>query len=210
GDRGPGGREPVRVARVDGVRALGGRVDRRAVPGFAVVRVPVRLDHVRADPAVRPVRAERERAEPPVGGRGVHHHRHRAGVSDGGARLSMGSTRAEPGHGPDVTVVVVNYNGGDDLTRCVRSAFDAAGVAADHPRAGAIGCLTKNPDGTVYPSARKVPSTAEAVGHAFLGPFVPGNRWSSAYTMAGWDRRSERQVEWVSGSSMLLRRAALD
>ena len=196
----------------------------------------------------------------------------------------MGSTRAEPGQGPDVTVVVVNYNGGDDLTRCVRSAFDAAGdaavevvvvdnasrdgsveraldacpqilvirnetnrgfpsaanvglraagspfvfllnpdatiaggtlggflkVAADHPRAGAIGCLTKNPDGTVYPSARKVPSIAEAVGHAFLGPFVPGNRWSSAYTMAGWDRRSERQVEWVSGSSMLLRRAALD
>jgi N-acetylglucosaminyl-diphospho-decaprenol L-rhamnosyltransferase len=73
-----------------------------------------------------------------------------------------------------------------------------------------IGCLTKNPDGTVYPSARKVPSMAESFMHSFLGPFLPDNRWSRSYTMADWDRRSERQVGWVSGSSMLLRRSALD
>jgi N-acetylglucosaminyl-diphospho-decaprenol L-rhamnosyltransferase len=28
--------------------------------------------------------------------------------------------------------------------------------------------------------------------------------------MADWDRRTEREVDWVSGSSVLLRRAALD
>src|SRR5207342_3155963 len=71
-------------------------------------------------------------------------------------------------------------------------------------------CLTKNPDGTVYPSARKVPSISESLMHSFLGPFVPDNRWTRSYTMAGWDRHGERQVEWVSGSSMLLRREALD
>jgi N-acetylglucosaminyl-diphospho-decaprenol L-rhamnosyltransferase len=83
-------------------------------------------------------------------------------------------------------------------------------VAGDHPRAGAIGCLTRNPDGSIYPSARKIPSLREAVGHSFVHPFKPDNRWSRAYTMAGWDRLSERQAEWVSGSSVLLRRAALD
>jgi N-acetylglucosaminyl-diphospho-decaprenol L-rhamnosyltransferase len=82
-------------------------------------------------------------------------------------------------------------------------------VAAEHPRAGVIGCLTKNPDGSTYPSARRIPSAGQSLGHMFVGPFVPGNRWSRAYTMADWDRLSERQVEWVSGSSMLLRADAL-
>jgi N-acetylglucosaminyl-diphospho-decaprenol L-rhamnosyltransferase len=82
-------------------------------------------------------------------------------------------------------------------------------VATDHARAGAIGALVRDPDGSVYPSARKIPTLGEAIGHAFLGPFVP-NRFSKAYTMAGWDRRTERAVEWVSGSCVLLRREALD
>jgi N-acetylglucosaminyl-diphospho-decaprenol L-rhamnosyltransferase len=83
-------------------------------------------------------------------------------------------------------------------------------VAADHPRAGAIGPVVRDPDGGIYPSARKVPTVTEALGHLFLGPFKPDNRFSRAYTMADWDHRSERLVEWVSGSCMLLRREALD
>ncbi len=192
---------------------------------------------------------------------------------------------AEPGvpDVPDVSVVVVNFNSGGYLERCLRSIVDAAGeaaveiivvdnassdgsegralsavpqarllrtganlgfgraanrgmrastapyvfllnpdatisggtlggflkVAAEHPRAGVIGCLTKNPDGSIYPSARKIPSVTESLGHMFVGPFAPNNRWSRAYTMAGWDRHSEREVEWASGSSMLLRAEAL-
>ena len=86
----------------------------------------------------------------------------------------------------------------------------AVKVAEEHPRAGVIGLLVRNPDGTLQPSARKVPSLAEALGHAFVGPFAPNNRWSRAYTMAGWDRTSEREVEWVSGSAMLVRRNAFE
>jgi N-acetylglucosaminyl-diphospho-decaprenol L-rhamnosyltransferase len=82
-------------------------------------------------------------------------------------------------------------------------------VAREHPRAGAIGCLVRNPDGTIQPSARRVPRLFEALMHAFLGPFVPWNRWTRSYTMAAWDRTSEREVEWISGSAMLLRREAL-
>ena len=83
-------------------------------------------------------------------------------------------------------------------------------LAEDRPRAGAIGPLVRDPDGSLYPSARKVPTISEAVGHAFLHPFSPDNRFSRAYTMADWDRSSERDVSWVSGSCVLLRRAALE
>jgi N-acetylglucosaminyl-diphospho-decaprenol L-rhamnosyltransferase len=83
-------------------------------------------------------------------------------------------------------------------------------VAADRPEAGAIGVLTRNPDGTVYPSARRIPGYAEATMHAFVSPFRPDNRWTRDYEMLDWDRRGGRSVDWVSGSSMLLRRAALD
>jgi N-acetylglucosaminyl-diphospho-decaprenol L-rhamnosyltransferase len=184
----------------------------------------------------------------------------------------------------DVSVVVVNWNSGDDLIRCVRSVFESAGearvelivvdnhsrdgsadraveacpeirlirnatnrgfgaasnqgmragtapwvfllnpdarvtggtfggllkVAAGRPRAGAIGVLTRTEDGSIYASARKVPSYAEATGHALVSPFAPDNPWSRAYTMAGWDRATERRVDWVSGSSVLLRRETLN
>jgi N-acetylglucosaminyl-diphospho-decaprenol L-rhamnosyltransferase len=193
--------------------------------------------------------------------------------------------RADPSPLPaDLAVVVVNYDTGGYLTRCLRSAHESAGdarlelvvvdnasrdgsaeaavaatpgtrlianaqnrgfgaacnqgiratrapfvlllnpdaeilagtlggllkVALDHPGAGAIGPLVRDPDGGIYPSARKVPSLGEGLGHAFVGLVKPHNRFSRAYTMAEWDRRSERRVEWVSGSCMLLRRSALD
>jgi N-acetylglucosaminyl-diphospho-decaprenol L-rhamnosyltransferase len=199
------------------------------------------------------------------------------------ARRSSDHIAGDGSTGPDLVVVVVNYNTGTYLTRCLRSAFESAGdarlevivvdnashdgsadaaiaenpnvvlirndtnrgfgaaanqgirqssapfvlllnpdaeiasgtlggfvkLARDRPRAGAVGALVRDPDGSIYPSARRVPTIGEALGHAFLGPFVP-NRFSRAYTMADWDRRSERSVEWVSGSCVLLRREALD
>lgn len=83
-------------------------------------------------------------------------------------------------------------------------------VARDRPRSGVLGPVVKDPDGSIYPSARSIPSLGVALGHAFIHPFRPDNRFSRTYTMAGWDRRSEREVEWVSGSCCLLRREALD
>lgn len=82
-------------------------------------------------------------------------------------------------------------------------------VAKERPRAGALGCLVRNPDGSLQPSARRVPGVGGGLAHAFLGRVAPENRWSRAYTMADWDRASEREVEWVSGSAMLLRREAV-
>jgi N-acetylglucosaminyl-diphospho-decaprenol L-rhamnosyltransferase len=87
---------------------------------------------------------------------------------------------------------------------------DYLSVAHRHARAGLVGPMVRDPDGTVYPSGRPFPSLLDAVGHAFLGPFAPGNAFTRRYHQGGWDRRSEREVDWVSGCCMLLPRAALD
>lgn len=83
-------------------------------------------------------------------------------------------------------------------------------AAADrHPRAGALGPVVLNVDGTVYPSARELPSLKQGVGHALLARIWPGNPWTRAYqarqesTGAG-----ERTAGWLSGSCLLLRREA--
>lgn len=86
---------------------------------------------------------------------------------------------------------------------------DLVALARDRPRVGAIGTLVHETDGSIYPSARQIPKLTDAVGHAVVGSFRKDNPWTRAYTIADWDRRTERQVDWVSGSCMLLRRSAI-
>lgn len=83
-------------------------------------------------------------------------------------------------------------------------------VAEDRRRAGVLGLAVRNPDGSVQPSARRVPGIWEGLAHAFLGRVAPRNRFTRRYTMADWDHASEREVDWVSGSAMLLRREAVE
>ena len=87
---------------------------------------------------------------------------------------------------------------------------DLVRVSDEHPRAGLVGPLVRNSDGTVYPSGRVFPSVVDAAGHAFLGTIRPDNPFTRRYRMDGWDRSTEREVDWVSGCCMLLRRAALE
>jgi N-acetylglucosaminyl-diphospho-decaprenol L-rhamnosyltransferase len=87
---------------------------------------------------------------------------------------------------------------------------DYVRVATEHPRAGIVGPMVRNADGTVYPSGRPFPRVVDAVGHAFLGAFSSGNPYTRRYHLDGWDRSTERVVDWVSGASMLIRREALE
>jgi N-acetylglucosaminyl-diphospho-decaprenol L-rhamnosyltransferase len=73
-----------------------------------------------------------------------------------------------------------------------------------------VGPVIHNADGTIYESGRGFPGVAQAVGHAFLGPFVPNNRFTRAYRQTSWDRATEREVGWLSGAAMLIRRTAFE
>jgi N-acetylglucosaminyl-diphospho-decaprenol L-rhamnosyltransferase len=88
------------------------------------------------------------------------------------------------------------------------AAFVGAGEA--RPDVALLGPMIRNPDGSIYESGRGFPSVGQAIGHAFLGPVRPSNRFTRAYRQADWDRRSEREVEWVSGACLLLRRKVFD
>lgn len=82
--------------------------------------------------------------------------------------------------------------------------------AADRwPRAGALGPLIREPDGTIYPSARRVPNLVSGTGHAILGTIWKSNPWTAAYRQDAVDV-SERAVGWLSGSCLLVRREAFD
>lgn len=83
-------------------------------------------------------------------------------------------------------------------------------IAAADPSIGILGPLVRNPDGTVYPSGRPFPSVVDAVGHAFLGSLRPDNPFTRRYHMDGWDRSTERAVDWVSGACMLFPRRAFE
>ncbi|MDP9329288.1 MAG: glycosyltransferase family 2 protein [Actinomycetota bacterium] len=83
-------------------------------------------------------------------------------------------------------------------------------IAREHDKTGIVGPLVRDPDGRVYLSGRPFPSVIDAVGHAFLGGVAPSNPFTRRYQMAGWDRSSEREVDWVSGCCMLFPREALE
>jgi N-acetylglucosaminyl-diphospho-decaprenol L-rhamnosyltransferase len=82
-------------------------------------------------------------------------------------------------------------------------------AAARWPRAGALGPLIRDPDGSVYPSARHQPSFIRGGMHAVIGPIWKTNPWTAAYRQERTEP-SERPVGWLSGSCLLLRRAAFE
>lgn len=73
---------------------------------------------------------------------------------------------------------------------------------------GAVGPAIFNPDGTLYPSCRVVPSLGIALGHAVFGLVWPGNPFTRSYQLANWDHQSDREVDWISGAAMVVRRDA--
>jgi N-acetylglucosaminyl-diphospho-decaprenol L-rhamnosyltransferase len=82
-------------------------------------------------------------------------------------------------------------------------------AAARWPRAATLGPLIREPDGSVYPSARHLPSLVRGGMHAVIGPIWRNNPWSTAYRQERLEP-SERPVGWLSGSCLLVRRAAFD
>jgi len=69
--------------------------------------------------------------------------------------------------------------------------------------------MIRNTNGTIYPSARSVPRIRDAVGHGLLGLVWPTNPFTRRYRQLDADPARRRDVDWVSGAAVWLRRAAL-
>jgi N-acetylglucosaminyl-diphospho-decaprenol L-rhamnosyltransferase len=82
-------------------------------------------------------------------------------------------------------------------------------VARRHPHAGAVGPLIREVDGTVYPSARSIPTLGAGIGHALLAPLWKNNPFTRRY-LADSVMDTERPSGWLSGSCQLIRWEAFD
>jgi N-acetylglucosaminyl-diphospho-decaprenol L-rhamnosyltransferase len=89
----------------------------------------------------------------------------------------------------------------------------AAGVLLDRLTTeddlGAVGPMIRNTDDTIYPSARSEPRLRDAVGHGLLGLIWPTNPFTRRYRQLDVDPSRRRDVDWVSGAAVWLRRDAL-
>ncbi|HEU5222600.1 MAG TPA: glycosyltransferase family 2 protein [Candidatus Lumbricidophila sp.] len=77
------------------------------------------------------------------------------------------------------------------------------------PDVGSVGPAILNPDGSVYPSARAIPSLGTGVGHALLARLWPENPWSVAYR-AERSAPAQRDAGWLSGAFVMVRRSAFE
>ncbi len=100
--------------------------------------------------------------------------------------------------------------GNPDLVVAPGTAAALVGRLEAEPDLAAVGPALLNPDGSQYPSARAHAANVDAAGHAVLGRAFPRNRFTRRYRQldASWDQ--PRDVDWVSGALLFLRRSALD
>ena len=91
-------------------------------------------------------------------------------------------------------------------------AIPALVAASDrHPRAAAIGPRLENTDGTLQRSVRGYPTAWRlATEYLYLRKLAPRSRALNAFYGAGFDHAREREVEWLMGACLLIRRAVFD
>jgi N-acetylglucosaminyl-diphospho-decaprenol L-rhamnosyltransferase len=81
--------------------------------------------------------------------------------------------------------------------------------ASSAPTIGAAGPRLLNEDGSVYPSARDVPSLRSGIGHALFSRVWPVNPWTRRYHRSS-ELVAARDAGWLSGACVLVRRSAFD
>lgn len=80
-----------------------------------------------------------------------------------------------------------------------------------NPGVGVLGPRIVNPDGSLQFSARRFPTMlAAAFRHTLWGKLFPNNRFVRGYMMTDWAHDRTKEVDWISGAAMMLRRAMLD
>lgn len=84
----------------------------------------------------------------------------------------------------------------------------AAGL--EDPMIGAVGPLVLTAEGDVYPSARAIPSLRTGIGHALFSGIWPGNPWTRSYRVQEELQPTRRDVGWLSGACLLVRRSVFE
>lgn len=119
-----------------------------------------------------------------------------------------------PGYGGAVNRLMAVAPAGTDWLLVVNpdvefepDAIDALLAGAADARVGSAGPRILDENGSVYPSARQIPSIGTGVGHALFGKVWPSNPWTSRYlNRVPVDRPSA--VGWLSGACVLVRTEA--
>ncbi len=78
------------------------------------------------------------------------------------------------------------------------------------PTVAAVGPQVRYPGGELQASARRDLDAATIVGHALLGRWWPENRWTHRYHARDLPSDAPRDVAWLSGCALLVRRAAFE
>ncbi|MBT0568474.1 glycosyltransferase family 2 protein [Williamsia sp. CHRR-6] len=107
---------------------------------------------------------------------------------------------------PDIEFVLI---ANPDIRLTSGCVDELIAVAQRWPRAGAVGPLIREPDGSVYSSARELPDLVAGTGHALLGRVWSTNPWTLRYRREA-EEIVERSAGWLSGSCLLVRRVAFD
>lgn len=123
-----------------------------------------------------------------------------------GAAVNLAARRL----GDDVEWILVTN---PDVVFLPGSIDSLLALASSDDSIGAVGPRTLRADGSVYPSARDIPSLATGVGHALFSRVWRSNRWSERYLRA--DRAGAESVNalptgWLSGACLLIRRSAFE
>jgi GT2 family glycosyltransferase len=83
--------------------------------------------------------------------------------------------------------------------------------ADEHPEAAVVGPRLRNPDGSLQRSVRGDPTTWRlATEYFFIRKLAPRSRLLNPLYVGGFDHDETREVEWLTGAALLVRREAAD
>ena len=81
----------------------------------------------------------------------------------------------------------------------------------ENPDVGIFGPRILNSDGSLQYSCRRFPTLLAGIfRNSFLGRLFPKNPYIKDYLLAEWDHSETRDVDWVSGAAMVIRREVLE